>query len=82
VSTNKLVDTSILKQSITIKVPQRDAYGAFTDARDTQVGLVAQADGGTLFLDEVDSLTQICAVAFSPGMAAIGRSAARRPRRR
>jgi transcriptional regulator with GAF, ATPase, and Fis domain len=31
--------------------------GAFTDARDTQVGLVAQADGGTLFLDEVDSLT-------------------------
>jgi DNA-binding NtrC family response regulator len=33
------------------------ARGAFTDARDAQVGLVAQADGGTLFLDEVDSLS-------------------------
>ncbi len=31
--------------------------GAFTDARDTQQGLVAQADNGTLFLDEVDALT-------------------------
>ena len=31
--------------------------GAFTDARDTQVGLVAQADSGTLFLDEVDALS-------------------------
>jgi two-component system, NtrC family, response regulator GlrR len=33
------------------------ARGAFTDARDVQVGLVAQANGGTLFLDEVDSLS-------------------------
>ena len=33
------------------------ARGAFTDARDAQVGLVAQANGGTLFLDEVDSLS-------------------------
>lgn len=31
--------------------------GAFTDARDTQLGLVAQADSGTLFLDEVDALS-------------------------
>jgi DNA-binding NtrC family response regulator len=31
--------------------------GAFTDARDAQVGLVSQAGGGTLFLDEVDSLS-------------------------
>lgn len=33
------------------------ARGAFTDARDAQVGLVAQAGNGTLFLDEVDSLS-------------------------
>ena len=33
------------------------ARGAYTDARDSQVGLIAQAEGGTLFLDEVDSLT-------------------------
>jgi DNA-binding NtrC family response regulator len=31
--------------------------GAFTDAKQTQAGLVAIADGGTLFLDEIDSLT-------------------------
>ncbi|MCE3253361.1 MAG: mopR [Cellvibrio sp.] len=31
--------------------------GAFTDAKQTQAGLVALADGGTLFLDEIDSLT-------------------------
>lgn len=31
--------------------------GAFTDARSSQAGLVAQAEGGTLFLDEVDSLS-------------------------
>ena len=30
--------------------------GAFTDARNSQRGLIAEADGGTLFLDEVDSL--------------------------
>jgi DNA-binding NtrC family response regulator len=33
------------------------ARGAFTDARDAQLGLVAQAGQGTLFLDEVDSLS-------------------------
>ncbi len=32
------------------------AQGAFTDARNAQIGLVAQANGGTLFLDEVDAL--------------------------
>jgi two-component system, NtrC family, response regulator GlrR len=31
--------------------------GAFTDARDDQVGLVALAHTGTLFLDEVDALS-------------------------
>jgi len=31
--------------------------GAYTDARDSQAGLIAQAEGGTLFLDEVDSLS-------------------------
>jgi DNA-binding NtrC family response regulator len=31
--------------------------GAFTDARNSQPGLVAQASGGTLFLDEVDTLS-------------------------
>lgn len=31
--------------------------GAYTDARDSQPGLIAQAEGGTLFLDEVDTLT-------------------------
>ncbi len=31
--------------------------GAFTDARDSQRGLVAQARGGTLFLDEIDALS-------------------------
>ncbi|MGE5848524.1 MAG: sigma-54 interaction domain-containing protein [Candidatus Methylomirabilota bacterium] len=30
--------------------------GAFTDARDHQPGLVAEAEGGTLFLDEVNAL--------------------------
>jgi len=33
------------------------ARGAFTDARESQQGLVALADGGTLFLDEVDALS-------------------------
>ena len=31
--------------------------GAFTDAKNSQPGLIAQAQGGTLFLDEVDSLS-------------------------
>ena len=31
--------------------------GAFTDARVSRRGLVAEADGGTLFLDEVDALS-------------------------
>jgi two-component system, NtrC family, response regulator GlrR len=31
--------------------------GAYTDARDSQAGLIAQAEGGTLFLDEVDALS-------------------------
>lgn len=33
------------------------ARGAYTDAKDHQVGLVEQADGGTLFLDEVGNLS-------------------------
>ena len=32
------------------------ARGAFTDAKSTRVGLLAQADGGTLFLDEIAEL--------------------------
>ena len=32
------------------------ARGAYTDAREPQQGLIAQAQGGTLFLDEVDAL--------------------------
>lgn len=32
--------------------------GAYTDARESQAGLIAQAEGGTLFLDEVDALSQ------------------------
>ena len=31
--------------------------GAYTDARESQIGLIAQAEGGTLFLDEVDTLS-------------------------
>jgi DNA-binding NtrC family response regulator len=33
------------------------ARGAFTDAKQTRVGVVAHADGGTLFLDEIDTLS-------------------------
>jgi DNA-binding NtrC family response regulator len=33
------------------------ARGAFTDAKQTHVGVVAHADGGTLFLDEIDTLS-------------------------
>jgi two-component system, NtrC family, response regulator GlrR len=32
------------------------ARGAYTDAREPQQGLIAQAQGGTLFLDEIDAL--------------------------
>lgn len=32
------------------------ARGAYTDAREPQPGLIAQAQGGTLFLDEIDAL--------------------------
>jgi DNA-binding NtrC family response regulator len=38
--------------------------GAFTDARDRHVGLIAQADRGTLFLDEVEGLTGRAQVAL------------------
>ena len=38
--------------------------GAYTDARDRRIGLIAQAGGGTLFLDEVDSLTSRAQVAL------------------
>jgi DNA-binding NtrC family response regulator len=31
--------------------------GAFTDAKQSQAGLTAQADGGTLFLDELEALS-------------------------
>ena len=31
--------------------------GAFTDARETRIGLIAQADGGTLFLDEIEAIS-------------------------
>ncbi len=36
--------------------------GAFTGAKDSQVGLVQEADGGTLFLDEVDCLPLLAQV--------------------
>jgi DNA-binding NtrC family response regulator len=44
--------------------------GAFTDARDDQVGLIAHAHSGTLFLDEVDALTpkgQVALLRFLQG---------------
>jgi DNA-binding NtrC family response regulator len=36
--------------------------GAFTGARDSQVGLIQEADGGTLFLDEIDCLPLLAQV--------------------
>ena len=44
--------------------------GAFTDARERRLGVVAQAKGGTLFLDEVDTLSlkaQISLLRFLEG---------------
>ena len=38
--------------------------GAFTDAKEAQKGLVAQAQGGTLFLDEVETLSAKAQVAL------------------
>ena len=41
--------------------------GAFTDARESQLGLIAQAGGGTLFLDEVEAMsprTQVALLRF------------------
>jgi two-component system response regulator GlrR len=38
--------------------------GAFTDAKESRPGLVAQAQGGTLFLDEVDALSARSQVAL------------------
>jgi len=40
------------------------ARGAFTDARDSRQGVIAQAQGGTLFLDEVEALSQKAQVAL------------------
>jgi DNA-binding NtrC family response regulator len=36
--------------------------GAYTGAKDSQVGLIQEADGGTLFLDEVDCLPLLAQV--------------------
>jgi DNA-binding NtrC family response regulator len=38
--------------------------GAFTDARESHVGLVAQAQGGTLFLDEIEVLSTRAQIAL------------------
>jgi two-component system, NtrC family, response regulator GlrR len=40
------------------------AAGAYTDARDRQAGLVADAAGGTLFMDEVETLSPKAQVAL------------------
>jgi len=36
--------------------------GAFTDARDSQQGVIAEAESGTIFLDEIDSLPLLAQV--------------------
>jgi two-component system, NtrC family, response regulator GlrR len=38
--------------------------GAFTDAREPHIGLVAQAQGGTLFLDEIETLSARAQIAL------------------
>ena len=38
--------------------------GAFTDAKESRSGVIAQAQGGTLFLDEIDALSQRSQVAL------------------
>jgi len=38
--------------------------GAFTDARESRTGLIAQAEGGTLFLDEVEAMSPRTQVAL------------------
>jgi DNA-binding NtrC family response regulator len=38
--------------------------GAYTDARDSRAGVIADAEGGTLFLDEVEALTPRAQVAL------------------
>lgn len=38
--------------------------GAFTDAKESSPGLIAQAEGGTLFLDEIDTLSPKAQVAL------------------
>jgi len=40
------------------------ARGAFTDARETHAGVIAQAEGGTLFLDEIESTSPRAQVAL------------------
>jgi DNA-binding NtrC family response regulator len=51
------VNTGALPDSLVENELFGHERGAFTDARDSQLGLVAQAEGGTLFLDEVDTLS-------------------------
>jgi two-component system response regulator GlrR len=38
--------------------------GAFTDARESQPGIIAQARGGTLFLDEIEAMSMRAQVAL------------------
>ncbi len=38
--------------------------GAFTDAKESRAGVIAQAQGGALFLDEIDALSQRSQVAL------------------
>ncbi len=40
------------------------ARGAFTDARESKPGIIAQAEGGALFLDEIEAMTMHAQVAL------------------